>query len=402
MKARPERIRFTFFDDASQGVPLDLPSQRHWFAGLVFGVFFLIFAGVAVGMVAKMGLHKADDVFSLMMLLFDAFWLLGWSAGVFILGTLTALFLFYRESARLQGGRLVHVPRLGPLKVVCEYDLAKMSNLHLENAKDGLQARVRFEYGGRTAGIGDAMTHEDAQVVLDKLKSALPLRAREEFGWEERRRARAQIETPRPLPARSVSPASTLALIAANLLPLGGVLLLGWDLAHVMILYWAESAIVGFYTVLRICVVAKMLAVVVVPFFVGHFGGFMAAHFLLVYGFFIRGFGSGPADLGAVEGLSEIFAPLTPALVALVVSHGISFYLNFIGRREYVGETIASVMIAPYRRILVMHLTIIFGGWLVMLLDTPAPALALLVAIKTAVDLRAHRREHAKPPMPSP
>jgi hypothetical protein len=59
-------------------------------------------------------------------------------------------------------------------------------------------------------------------------------------------------------------------------------------------------------------------------------------------------------------------------------------------------------MMAPYRRIIVMHLTIIFGGWLVLLLETPAPALALLVALKTVVDLRAHRREHAKPATPSP
>ena len=79
-----------------------------------------------------------------------------------------------------------------------------------------------------------------------------------------------------------------------------------------------------------------------------------------------------------------------------------SFFVNFVGRREYAGETISALMIAPYRRIIVMHLTIIFGGGLVMLLDTPAPALALLVAIKTAVDWRAHRREHAKPATPSP
>ena len=103
-------------------------------------------------------------------------------------------------------------------------------------------------------------------------------------------------------------------------------------------LYWAESAIVGFYTALRLCVVAKLAAVAVVPFFVGHFGGFMAAHFVLVYGFFVRGFDSSPADMGALEGLREIFEPVWPALVALAVSHGISFFVNFLGRREYVGK----------------------------------------------------------------
>jgi hypothetical protein len=51
-------------------------------------------------------------------------------------------------------------------------------------------------------------------------------------------------------------------------------------------------------------------------------------------------------------------------------------------------------MSEPYKRIIVMHLTIIFGGWLIMLLRSPVPALILLIALKTIVDLRAHRREH--------
>jgi hypothetical protein len=403
-KARPERIRYTLRDDAAGGIALELPSQRHWIAGLVLGVFFLIFAAVEVGMIAKIGLHKANDVFSLMMMLFDVFWLLGWSVGVFILGGLTVLFLFYRQSARIEGARLVHVPRLGPLRIVCEYDLAKMSNLRLEEAKGGEQVRVRFDYGGRTAKLGDAMTREDAQRVLEKLKSALPPSAREVTTSTPHlnpppQGGRTQVQKSGLLPLEGGGPGwgwSSLALIGANLLPLGGVLVFDWDLGHVMMLYWAESAIVGFYTALRLCVVAKLAALAVVPFFVGHFGGFMAAHFVFVYGFFIRGFDG--MDRGALEGLREIFEPVWPALVALAVSHGISFFVNFLGRREYVGEAIAPVMMTPYRRILVMHLTIIFGGWLVLLLDTPTPALALLVALKTAVDLRAHRREHSPKP----
>jgi hypothetical protein len=53
-------------------------------------------------------------------------------------------------------------------------------------------------------------------------------------------------------------------------------------------------------------------------------------------------------------------------------------------------------MIGPYKRIVVMHFTILVGGALVMLLDTPLPALVLLVLLKTAVDSHLHRREHAR------
>jgi hypothetical protein len=55
-------------------------------------------------------------------------------------------------------------------------------------------------------------------------------------------------------------------------------------------------------------------------------------------------------------------------------------------------------MAEPYKRIIVMHVTIIFGGWLILLLKSPVPALILLIALKTAVDLRAHRHEHREKP----
>ncbi len=51
-------------------------------------------------------------------------------------------------------------------------------------------------------------------------------------------------------------------------------------------------------------------------------------------------------------------------------------------------------MSAPYRRIIVMYLAIILGGFAAMLLHTSMPALLLLIALKIAADLHAHRREH--------
>jgi uncharacterized protein DUF6498 len=44
----------------------------------------------------------------------------------------------------------------------------------------------------------------------------------------------------------------------------------------------------------------------------------------------------------------------------------------------------------------VLHLTVLFGGWVVMLLGSPLFALVVLVVLKTAADLRAHRAERRK------
>ena len=80
----------------------------------------------------------------------------------------------------------------------------------------------------------------------------------------------------------------------------------------------------------------------------------------------------------------------------MFISHGVSFYTNFIGQREYEGASVSGLMTAPYNRVMVMHLTLILGGWVILLIGMPAGALVLLLVLKTAVDLRAHRGEHAK------
>lgn len=399
-KARPERIRFTLWDAGAPGsTPLELPARRMWPIGLVFAVFFAIFAGIAWVQIVKMSSHDVGGVFDLMFVLFEGFWVLGWSVGVLILGALTVLFLFYRESARLEGGRLVHVPRLGPFRIVCEYDLARVRNIRLEPAKHEEKVRIRFDYGNGSNGLGDAMSRAEAEALVEEIRGAAakyhPHPHRPPEG-EEVSRTAVDANAPAALrPAPLTSP-SGLALIGANLLPLAGVLVFGWDLSNVMVLYWAESAVIGFYTALKAFVVGKWVAPFAVMFFVGHFGGFMAIHFMFVYGFFIHGGGSLAAEPGALEGLLDIFGPLWPALAALFVSHGVSFFVNFISRREHVGTTLTDLMTAPYKRIMIMHVTIIFGGFVVMLLDTPAPALALLVMLKTVVDFRAHLGEHRK------
>lgn len=46
----------------------------------------VIFLSVAVGMIARMSLHRVNDVVSLMMIMFDLVWVIGWSVGVILLG----------------------------------------------------------------------------------------------------------------------------------------------------------------------------------------------------------------------------------------------------------------------------------------------------------------------------
>ena len=85
---------------------------------------------------------------------------------------------------------------------------------------------------------------------------------------------------------------------------------------------------------------------------------------------------------------------LTWPLVALVISHGVSFTENFWGKREFENTTTDTLMQQPYKRIVLLHVAIIAGGFGVMALGSPLPLLVLIVIGKIALDIHLHRREH--------
>lgn len=400
VRERLKYFRFTFNAAPEMGTPLEMPRAIPLVAGLIAAVMFAIFAGVWWVQFSRLHLDGSGDVGSLMGSLFSLFWLMGWSIGVLFLAVVTFVLLFFREGAWLSGGRLVSVMTVGPLGVRGEYELARMRNLRVEDDRDGRTARIRFDYDGMACSIGNMMPPEVAARNLKLLQGVVPGNT---FDAEP-------IAAPAPAPAPAVASVvpgyvpeqhglpwlSMLTLIVANLIPLFMVLSGGWTLGQVMMLFWAESAVIGGYTLLKMAVVAKWWAIFPGVFFLGHFGGFMAIHFLFIYELFLRGLHAGLPGPAAWPELLRLFAPLQWALLALVVSHGVSFVLNFILRAEHEGERVQSLMMAPYGRIVVMQLTLILGGWVVMLLHDPRPVLALLVVIKILADLNGHYGERTK------
>lgn len=178
-----------------------------------------------------------------------------------------------------------------------------------------------------------------------------------------------------------------LSLIAANLVPIFGVLFMGWDVGSILLLYWIESLVIGILNIPKILMAKGFIVLNIfnAAFFAVHFGGFSAGHGLFLKEMF-------EVDLSVKSILT--WDPITIAAVSFFVSHFISMVINFFGRREYEKRTSSEQMFAPYGRVVVMHLTIIFGGILAQKFGAPAFALLVLIAIKTTIDLMAHNREH--------
>ena len=266
-----------------------------------------------------------------------------------------------------------------------------------------------FDYGSQDVAFGSSIEEYRLSEFTQLIESYTGTNIRqgaampETLAEEKRINTKADDQPERPVeqvtsnsddnnePLRLSSP-STMALIIANLVPVLGSLFLGWRLADIMVIYWAESAIIGFYNILKIAWISGWLVIPAGALFIGHFGAFMAVHFLFIYGFFIEGFHSTSSGGDLLE-VMQLFLDLWPALVALFISHGISFVRNFIGKREYLGRTTGDQMGEPYNRIIFMQVTLIFGGGITLVLGEPTLVLLVVIAAKIYIDIKAHIKQ---------
>lgn len=412
-----------------------LPLQRSLLMILISGAFLVVFC-IPYFTVGGLARSSGDSLFDVVATLFSLFWLLGWSVGVLFLLALFLVSAFGTETLQLRPGWLTlrfEVLRLG---IGADFRADRIGRLHWQLAtgaggnqqrsgEAGAAAAVEqhppdgaepgtahswrgdhlvFDYAGQPVRVGSGLTESQARQIIRQVQTLVieaspdfpePVAEFEPAARVDAQRAAAPLASPLPdvAPDGGLQATSTRVLLLANLIPLIGVLLADWRIGDIMLLFWAESAIIGLFNLLKMWVIGRWSVLLLGPFFLGHFGGFMAGHLLFIYALFL----SGPDGLDPSAGeVAADFVQLWPALLGLLVSHGVSFRSNFLARREYLGTSLREQMHAPYRRIVIMHLTIIFGGFLTMAFAAPVLALVLLIALKTLVDARAHIGEHRR------
>jgi hypothetical protein len=200
------------------------------------------------------------------------------------------------------------------------------------------------------------------------------------------------------------SATAVVLLVAFNLLPLAGVLVGGWSVYTLLVLYWIENGIVGAFAVARILRAAgpppprgtavrltggtSASRLILVPFFLVHYGTFWAVHgvFVLSLPLFLER-GSASVD-------GPRFDVVAVNAIGLAISHGASFVLNYVGRREYLATSAATESMAPYGRVVILHMAIILGVVVSLFLGSPAGVVLVLVVLKTVVDLALHLAHH--------
>jgi hypothetical protein len=195
--------------------------------------------------------------------------------------------------------------------------------------------------------------------------------------------------------AESRPGSSALSLVTANLITIVLALYEGWSLQDLMVIYWAQSVIIGYFSYRRILDLKqfstenfKMNNVrppenektkrSTATFFALHYGGFHAGYL---------------AFLGANEqAFQGSWLVLAICVVVFLLNHRYSYVYNK-EQDENRKPNIGTIMFFPYARIVPMHLTIVIGG---SIGQATTPALLLFLGLKTAADVVMHKIEHAR------
>ncbi len=206
---------------------------------------------------------------------------------------------------------------------------------------------------------------------------------------------------------------SNLFLIAANCVPIIGVLYFDWSLFSVLIGYWVETAVIGIFTLIKIMYLAKisvskqrMVMLTMQTFAVfSSCIGFMAAHLFLIMAIIsIVPGGDGWTGLSLFyNSTQEIFV----MLITLSISHGYSFYHYFIrggeaaqieksmGVTDIIGSrTSQRILKTLMHRIFTTHVVLIVGIFILVFTKSAIAFSVVFILVKIAVDLKFHKKKH--------
>jgi hypothetical protein len=197
---------------------------------------------------------------------------------------------------------------------------------------------------------------------------------------------------------------TAMALLAGNLIAVAIAVFHPPITASLLFLYWAECVIVGIFNIFKIGYVPPIglkpsqidsmtpreltaHRVVTMAVFVVHYGIFVFMCFGMIHTLVMH-------EMGKDFASGSYYLGFLLPIAVLAVTHAVSFVVNFLGKREYIGRTGEQQMFKPYGRVLLMALTMFFGIALVMMTNLPAAAAVFFVPAKLLADLHAHFRDH--------
>jgi hypothetical protein len=184
---------------------------------------------------------------------------------------------------------------------------------------------------------------------------------------------------------------TAVLLVVANIVPVVDLVRRGEPMGAILVIYWMQLVIIGLWNIPKLIIVARWLALVAVPGFALMYG--------MVLGIF--GFIAGGLLDDQMQGTAwqKDFSPWNYSLPAIVffVVHGASFFMNYVGRREWNEHDVQRQMMVPMFRVMPMWVAATVGAVFGSFFNNAAIAAAFVIPVKVLFDVRGHMVEHDSP-----
>ena len=204
-----------------------------------------------------------------------------------------------------------------------------------------------------------------------------------------------------------------IALLCANSITIVLAVAGNWDAATVLFIYWAQSVIIGIFTVIALMradtaaissdrgmsLEAKAGLGIFITWIARYSKYLIAGFFALHYGLFHWGYFEFIVDSG-LFGVVDFSNPGVWTSCGLFFVNHLFSSLYYRRDERKGGDYVQEEFIQPYSRIFPMHLTIIFGAIVVSVLsvvgiESTLPVLVLFLVLKIYADMRMHIKKHA-------
>ncbi|OGJ21493.1 hypothetical protein A3K73_00835 [Candidatus Pacearchaeota archaeon RBG_13_36_9] len=189
---------------------------------------------------------------------------------------------------------------------------------------------------------------------------------------------------------------SAIFLIFSNIITIFFAVYEGWSLATLMFIYWAQSVIIGVFTFIKILTLKNFSTenfrinnrqveptnstkYITAFFFLFHYGMFHFGYLIFL--------------LSLIISQKQISILIILTVLASIGIFFVNHLFSFLYHREQDSQkvkNIGTITFFPYARIIPMHLTIVFGFFLVK----SAAGLVFFLVLKTIADVIMHLFEH--------
>ncbi len=193
---------------------------------------------------------------------------------------------------------------------------------------------------------------------------------------------------------------NNFTIIVINLVPLLGVLFLGWSGGLIATIYAIETIFVGVLNVVKMMIVRgeRIQKMFLIPFFIVHYG-----LFVLVQGVFIIGISFSLDGDKLKQPYFLYFFGIS--LLSMLIGQLLAFWRDFLQptlsapkinpSKDYgikmPENTLFGLMFQPYARVFVQQFVVILGMFMMLVLKWHYSFAILLIALKTMQEL-AHNQ----------